>query len=182
MGISITEEFFKDPTIKTLIGSTNDSFDLVIVEAFFNEAFLGFAHKFKAPVIEMSSVAGASWVWDWFANPIPFSYVPNNYLPYSDQMSLLQRLHNAFIGTFYRVARHLYYLPQQNAIMKKHFGLYKDLPTIDYIESHVSLLFVNQHFSLTTPRPFMPNVIPVGGMHFGLKKLGNLPEVSRMKI
>lgn len=40
----------------------------------------------------------------------------------------------------------------------------------------VSLVLLNTHFSLNPPRPYVPNMIEVGGMHVNRNK-GELPEV-----
>jgi len=40
-----------------------------------------------------------------------------------------------------------------------------DSPSIYELDSIASLIMVNQHFALNYPRPLLPNIIEVGGMH-----------------
>ncbi|XP_069696750.1 UDP-glycosyltransferase UGT5-like [Periplaneta americana] len=163
MGVSITDFMLEDPKIQALIQAKDKEFDLVIIEAFFNEAFLGFAHKFQAPIIQLSTIDGGSWVGDWVGNTAPYSYVPNNYLPYTERMNFWQRFINTLFGTYILVGRHFCYLPQQDAIMKKHFGA--SVPSLQELEGRTSLLLLNQHFSLSGAKPLLPNVVPIAGIN-----------------
>ena len=40
-----------------------------------------------------------------------------------------------------------------------------DFPSIHELDSLASLILINQHFSLNYPRPLLPSIIEVGGMH-----------------
>lgn len=53
VGLSTAEYALKHPNVQKLIDSTDQHFDLVIAEQYYQEAFLMFAHKFKAPVITL---------------------------------------------------------------------------------------------------------------------------------
>jgi glucuronosyltransferase len=178
MGLSITDKLLQDAAVQEYIYLQDISFDVIIVEAFFNEAFLGFAHKFKAPVIQVSTIDGASWIGGWFGNPAPYSYVPNNYLSYLDQMDFCQRTMNTLVGIFFTLGRHFYYLPKQDYIMKKHFRTLHQLPKLNELERSTSLILLNQHFVLSTPKPLMPNMVPVGGMIIKPPKI--LPTVTSL--
>jgi glucuronosyltransferase len=175
MGISITDKLLEDAAVQNLIHSEDKIFDVIITEAFFNEAFLGFAHKFKAPVIQISTIDGASWVGDWFGNSAPYSYVPNNYLSYGDHMDFSQRIMNTIVGSFFRLGRHFYYLQKQDYIMKKHFCTLHQLPPLYELEKNTRLILLNHHFSLSSPKPLMPNMVPIAGMIIKTPKA--LPQV-----
>jgi hypothetical protein len=43
----------QEEQIQNLIHATNLLFDLLLVEAFFNECFFGFVHKFKSTLIQL---------------------------------------------------------------------------------------------------------------------------------
>ena len=68
-----------------------------------------------------------------------------------------------------------YYLPGRDAIMRKHFNDSDDMPSIAAIEHTTSLVLLNQHFGINYPRPLMPNLVKVGGMHVLPPK--KLPQV-----
>lgn len=40
-----------------------------------------------------------------------------------------------------------------------------DFPSVYELDSLPSLILLNQHFTLNYPRPFLPNILEVGGMH-----------------
>lgn len=88
-------------------------------------------------------------------------------------MSLYERLLNvAFLG-YERVLLDYYFLPTQEKLYKEFFPgnkrcFYK-------MRRNASLVLINQHVSLSFPRPHSPNMIEVGGMHID-GKLNPLPE------
>ena len=165
----------QEEQIQKLIHARNLHFDLLIVEAFFNECFLGFFHKFKAPLIHLCTFGGTHWMGDWVGNPNPYSYVPDMFLSYKDKMNLWERMINTLIGTAWRLGRMYYYLPGQDATMRKHFNDSDDLPSVSAIEYTTSLVLLNHHFSISYPRPLMPNMVQIGGMHVRPPK--KLPQV-----
>ena len=67
----------QEEQIQNLIHATNLLFDLLIVEAFFNECFFVFVHEFKAPLIQLCAFGGSDWIGDWVGNPNPYAYVPD---------------------------------------------------------------------------------------------------------
>jgi len=47
--------------------------------------------------------------------------------------------------------------------LRKHFG--DDTPDVDDLVQRTSLILVNQHYSLSGPKPLSPAVIEIGGVH-----------------
>ena len=168
------EMMLSEEGIKKLIEDKDVQFDLVIMEAFFNECFLGFVHKFKAPLIQVCTFAGTHYMGDWFGNSQPYSYVPDVFTPFSDRMDFWQRFSNTITGSMLRTVR-LIYLSRQDFNMKKHFGFLGDLPTISEIEYNTSVLLLNDHFSIGFPKPLMPGMVQVGALH--VKEPKKLPQV-----
>jgi glucuronosyltransferase len=58
-------------------------------------------------------------------------------------------------------------------IARRYFG--DSLPPLADIARNTSLLLLNTHFSMNQPRPFVPQIVEVGGLHLSLPK--PLPEV-----
>lgn len=52
---------------------------------------------------------------------------------------------------------------RDNERMRKRFG--SDIPDLRDLADNTSLIFVNQHFSFSGPRPLPPNVVEIGGIH-----------------
>jgi glucuronosyltransferase len=167
--------YLQDAGVQELIHSKDKQFDLIIMEAFFNDCFLGFAHKFNTPVVQVCSFGGAEWMSNWIGNPHPQAYVPGAFTTYSDRMTFWERLVNTLNGVFGGIGRKYYYLPQQDAIARKYFNYTDDLPPISELETSTTLVLLNHHFSLSYPKPLMPNMVQVGGMH--IKPAKTLPKV-----
>jgi glucuronosyltransferase len=170
----------QEEDVQELIHSTDLHFDLIIIEAFLNECFLGFVHKFKAPLIRICAFAGFDYMGHWVGNPNPYAYVPNPVLKFSDKMNFWERMINTIMGTSSRLIWNNYYLPGQDAIMRKHFNDSNNLPSLSEIEHSTSILLINQHFSISYPKPLMPSVVHVGGIH--VKPPKKLPQVRPLDV
>lgn len=158
--------------VQDLIKS-DEKFDLIITEFFNTDCFSGFVHKFKTPVISLSSATMMPWLNARFANPDNPSYIPNNFMDYSDRLSFLERVENTVIYIFHNFVYYILMDIPSNKAARKHFG--DDLPPLSEIVYNTSLMLINTHFSLNLPRPQVPGVIDVGGMH--IKKPKKPPQV-----
>ncbi|GLG96693.1 ADP,ATP carrier protein 1 [Gryllus bimaculatus] len=164
-----------DPKLKTLIHS-KEKFDLVLLEGFVGDCLIGFAHRFNAPLVQMSAFHGAVWMGDWVGNPSPPAYVPDPFLDFGDRMTFKQRLVNTALVLLERAGRAWYYLPRMDAAMREGFGD-PDMPHIADLERNTSVMMVNSHFSVAYPRPAVPAYVQVGGLH--IKKPKPLPQELR---
>jgi glucuronosyltransferase len=178
MGEVLCDQILQADNIQNLIHSKDLHFDLVIVEAFINECVLGFAHKFKAPIIQICTYGGANFMADWVGSPNPYSYVPDEFLPYEDKMNFWERTHNTIVSALKHVGRQLIYVPKQNAVMQKYFNYTDNFPPVWELEYKTSLVFLNTHYTLSYPKPLSPNYVQVGGMH--VKPPKELPQVRNM--
>ncbi|XP_053677533.1 UDP-glycosyltransferase UGT5-like [Anopheles nili] len=161
------------PNVGKLIAS-NEKFDLVVMENFLNDAHLGFAHHFKAPCVALSTFGASRWTNDMVGTPSPISYVPHPFLSFTDRMSFVQRIGNTLMNVMDMVLGQLLDYPVQSAMYEEAFPDPK--PTLEQLRrSSVSLVLLNNHFSLSYPRPYVPNMIEVGGMHVN-RKPKPLPE------
>ncbi|KAH8382856.1 hypothetical protein KR009_005610 [Drosophila setifemur] len=167
MGIHITDALLQEPAVVELIKS-NQTFDAVITEVFLNEAHFGFAEHFKAPLIGLGTFGAISWNTDLVGSPSPPSYVPHALLKFGDHMSLVERVGNLAFLTFEHVFLNYFYLPRQEELYRKYFPNNKK----DLYETrkNAALVLLNQHVSLSFPRPYSPNMIEVGGMHINRKR------------
>lgn len=94
-----SEELLNLPELQRIIHS-QDQYDLVIAELFYLDVFLTFGYKFKAPVVALSPM-NLKPIYNWIlGNPHPSSYVPNQLLPYTENMSLLSRISNTIFNVF----------------------------------------------------------------------------------
>jgi glucuronosyltransferase len=149
------------PQVEELV---NQKFDLIITELFNIDCFLGLIHVLNAPFIYISSSVLMPWANDRFGNPDNPSHIPNLFQSHSDKMVFLERLSNT-VDTFvdkWIVYPLLFDLPGRS-IASKHLGL--SLPPLADIARLGSLILVNSHFSLSKPRPLVPAVVEVAGIH-----------------
>lgn len=159
--------------VQDLIKS-NEAFDVIIAEFFNSDCFLGFVDKFKAPLIGLSSCTLMPWTNDIIGNPSHPAYIPENLLEFSDKLSFLERVENTVVEGVHTL--YYRYVAQKKAdeISRKYFG--KNMPNLRDIALNTSLILVNSHFSLNLPRPLVPAVIEMGGIH--IQELHDLPGVS----
>lgn len=135
----------------------------------------GLADVFDCPVIAMSTVGITPWANDYMGAPTPVSYVHNGMLPFSDRMSLREKLVSFTVTVIERMITHLYHLPKQNAIFKENFP--KAIRSLSKLRKEaVSVLFLNSHDSLSAPRSYFKNVVEVGGMQIKSEIEDELPE------
>ncbi|KAB0799707.1 hypothetical protein PPYR_07587 [Photinus pyralis] len=153
-------------------------FDLVITELFSTECFLDDLRKFDAPIIGISSCSIMAW--DDFTVGVPTNpaYIPNSFLFLSDEMTFFERVENTmmYIITF---ATFELFIDIPGRIVASEYFL-KPVPNLKATAANISLLLVNNHFSVTRPRPLPPSYIDVGGIHLGVPK--TLPLVSLVCI
>lgn len=162
------------PEVKELLRS-DQKFDLIILEIFLDDALLGFAEHFKCPVVGMTTHGTLEWINTLVGNPQPLSYVPHVHIGFSNPMDFWQRLTNVLFTILdnYLITHHLY--PAQEEIFRAAFpNATRSLSELR--KDAVSLVLVNNHFSLSYPRPYVPNMIEIGGFHVK-RKVNQLPEV-----
>lgn len=155
---------------------SEEKFDLVITETFFTDCFLPFVHKFSAPNVAISSCVMFPWSNDRMGNPDNPSYIPSQGTWFSDQMSFSERLINVVTNIALKIMFSVAERIVTEGYVHKHIG--NDVPPLSDIARNTSLLLVNTHFSLNRPRPLVPGIVEVGGLH--LKPPKKLPKVRLM--
>lgn len=168
MGPMYIDLLLSTPQLQQLINS-NQNYDLVIGEVFLSESLLGgLSAKFKAPIIGLAPFMPNGWVNFWVGNPAPASYIPEPLLGFSPRMTFLQRVENTLFGLVGDIMYRCSYINEQDKVMRKYFG--DDLPHLETIIKNTSLILVNHHFSLGFPRPYLPNMVEIGGYHINPPK------------
>jgi glucuronosyltransferase len=141
IGTSTTEHALQNKRVQDFIQRTNDSFDVIVAEQFYQEAFLMLAHKYKAPFVTVGknkkkklkfkpntyiSFAGtfgfAQYMSPLFGVLSPWSHVPHEFLPYSDRMTFFERVESTMLNMFEHYLRQYRYLPMQDDLARKYFS------------------------------------------------------------
>uniref|UniRef100_A0A034VV73 UDP-glucuronosyltransferase n=1 Tax=Bactrocera dorsalis TaxID=27457 RepID=A0A034VV73_BACDO len=172
VGLLTSEYALNDPKVKALIASKDQHFDLIILEQFFHESFLMFAHKFKCPVVTLGTMGYADNMDHTMGLLTPWSFIPHLLLSHTDQMTFSQRAYNTYLSLYDAVMRRWYYMPKMQEMAERHFTgqVEGPLPHVRQLEKNISLMLINSHRSLDVPRPSMPGLVNVGGVHIKTPK------------
>ncbi|XP_063243051.1 UDP-glycosyltransferase UGT5-like [Bacillus rossius redtenbacheri] len=173
VGNTMTELTLKSPNVQKLLKS-NENFDLIIAETFYCEGLLGLSQKFSVPFVGVSTFSGTENIKDIVGDPFPYSYVPSPFITFNDHMTFFQRLQNTITNFLIKNGHNYYFIPAQDAIMRKYLTDIPNLSKLRDIVYNASLLLLNTHFSHGFSRPKVPNLIEVGGMH--IKPPKQLPK------
>ncbi|XP_053663360.1 UDP-glycosyltransferase UGT5-like [Anopheles marshallii] len=181
LGFNTSRHGLESENVRQFIRRTDLEFDLVVAEQFFQESWLMFAHKFNAPIVTISTYGYSDFFDRIMGLNTPWSFVPHMILSYEDDMDFLQRAYNVLISLCDSVYRRYVYLPQQDQLAKEVFGeLTKEserLPSIMELEQSISVILVNSHPILSTPRPSIRGLVNIGGAHIRAPK--PLPDELR---
>lgn len=141
-----------------------EKFDLVISEIFHTDCASGLAYKLgNIPVVGLSSCVLMPYFYHRFGLPDSPSYIPSEFVGYSEKMSLPERVVNYAVTRSMNVLHDFYQTVPDNEILRKKFG--GDFPDIRDLSKNMSLVLVNQHYSMGGARPTPPNVLDVAGVH-----------------
>ncbi|CAD0205780.1 unnamed protein product [Chrysodeixis includens] len=155
-----------DENVKKIIDDKDQQFDLLIIEAVVRPA-LGYSHRFKAPVILISSLGGLPYNFETIGMPVhPILYpaIPRQRINNITVWEKISELYVHFMNE-YLINSHK---PVEQEMLKKHFG--PDTPSIMELNKNVDMLFLNINPIFEGIRPVPPNVIYMGGLHQNPRK------------
>jgi glucuronosyltransferase len=171
LGVQTCHRALSSPVFQQLINS-NEEFDLVAMEFFNTDCFVPFAYKFKAQLIGLSSCSIIHGTNQRFGNIYNPSYIPIAHMDYSDRLGFFERVENTVMVALNEIFFNFILRANDERIARMYFK--EDFPSITEIVHNASLLLVNTHFSLNLPRPQVPAVIDIGGVHIG--EIRKLPQ------
>ena len=161
IGCEMVTNVLENPQVQNLM--KNEKFDLIIIESLLGEALYGLGEHFNAPMVGVSTMGTVNFVDMLVGNISPTSYIPHMSLPFSNNMSLKERLINVLANILDDISLNLIILPKQEELFNKYFPSSK--LTFKEAVTNFSLVLINQHFTLSYPRPYVSNMIEVGGLH-----------------
>lgn len=160
---TIVEDVLKNKNIQHLLENQEEHFDLIILETLQTDALLGFADHYGAPVIGVSSFGTDPYIDSLFDNISPMAYTPLHTGSFTERMTFLQRLENMWQYSLMFLHRLLIQQPLHDEMYKKYFP--RNKRSLQELRQNISLILLNQHFSLSYPRSYVTNMIEVGGFH-----------------
>ncbi|KAL7730660.1 hypothetical protein ACLKA6_003437 [Drosophila palustris] len=168
----LTANILEDVAVKELLQS-QETFDLVLLETVQTDALFGLAQHFNALTIGISSYGTDRHIDELMGNISPLSFNPMLLSSRTEHMSYEQRLWNVWEASVAWLHKRLVHLPSQEKLYKQYFP--KASKTMDQMLDSFSLMLLGQHFSLSYPRPYLPNMIEVGGLHLKQRDPKPLP-------
>lgn len=161
----IADYSLSSANVQQFLKRTDLHFDLVINEEFFMESFLMFAHKYKAPLVTISTYGTSDFFDRGMGLMTPWSHVSHSMLSFSDNMSFYERCYNVAFSTLDYFMRRFFHLPKQMQVAQKHFSNLEPLPPVEDLLKNISVTLVYTHRSIAYPRPSMPGIVNIGGAH-----------------
>ncbi|XP_017113510.1 UDP-glucosyltransferase 2 [Drosophila elegans] len=170
----LTSSVLDDPAVKELLASSQ-SFDLVVLETVQNEALFGLAQHFGAQTIGISSYGTDIHIDELMGNTSPLSYNPLLLSSRTERMGFEDRLRNVWEASIIWLHKRIIHLPTQRDLYAKYFPNARK--SLKEVLDSFSLMLLGQHFSLSYTRPYLPNMIEVGGLHLQQQRKSQpLPE------
>jgi glucuronosyltransferase len=164
MGIKLCNILLQDEALQDILNANEEKFDILITGAFFYDCVLGIGYKLNIPVIKICPFVGTKWMDEWAANPSPYAYVPDVLQELGERMTFWQRIRNTVGEIYIKLGRMFYVVPQHDAILRKYLNT-SNIPSVSELGKSVALILLNHHFSIGYPRPFVPSMVEVGGIH-----------------
>ncbi|XP_035898950.1 UDP-glucosyltransferase 2-like [Anopheles stephensi] len=165
---TISAEELQHPAMKELINSARLSadasrFDVVMVEWCGVTLMNAFAEHFRAPLVGIANGGAFINAHEALGNPNhPIGY-PSIFMPFSEDLSLLQRISSVLFTVWYRFYYYTEEIPAQNLIAQSNFG--EHISDLRHIEQNADLLLINAYQQLGNVRPVGPTTVYLGGIH-----------------
>lgn len=176
-GLGITEVTLNTTDVQKFLAKDN-SFDLVISEQFFQESLNILAHKYKAPLVLVTTFGNCMRHNIVTRNPLQLATTLQEFLEVQDPTSFWGRLRNFYFSMYEYAYWRYWYLEKQEALVKKYIpNLEEPVPSLYEMQKNAAMILVNGHFSFDSPIAYLPNVVEIGGAHLS-KSDAELPAVS----
>uniref|UniRef100_A0A182QFK8 UDP-glycosyltransferases domain-containing protein n=1 Tax=Anopheles farauti TaxID=69004 RepID=A0A182QFK8_9DIPT len=170
---TISAEELQHPAMQKLIesgrmpegadGAKCSRFDVVMVEWCGVTLMNAFAEHFRAPLVGIANGGAFINAHEALGNPNhPIGY-PSIFMPFSEDLSLLQRISSVLFTVWYRFYYYTEEIPAQNVIARTNFG--EQISDLRQIEQNADLLLINAHQQLGNVRPVGPTTVYLGGIH-----------------
>ncbi|XP_053608926.1 UDP-glucosyltransferase 2 [Plodia interpunctella] len=160
-GYEACDAFLGDYEMRSFL-SSGRTFDLMILDGSYPECALGLVHRLKLPFMYINTVGFYAMPFSGSGSPAPYSVTPFFGKAYTDNMGIIDRALNAgwHIGT---KLLHSVSIGILHSVLKRHLG--PQTPHSYDMAKNVSFILQNGHFSVSYPRPYLPNVAEVACIH-----------------
>ncbi|XP_011062613.1 PREDICTED: UDP-glucuronosyltransferase 1-8-like [Acromyrmex echinatior] len=159
------------PAIDKLIAS-NKTFDAIIIEQLWYQCYYALVKHYNFPVlIGFLSVGNLPYVMDSIGNPDDPNFNPDMTYPFTNRMTINERIMNILYTTYTRLYYRYWHLPNAQRMANK-----RTPGTSVYdIDKNFSLVILGNNHVFGYPKPLLPHVIEVHSLHI-LENPGSLPK------
>ncbi|XP_063385415.1 UDP-glucosyltransferase 2 [Cydia fagiglandana] len=160
-GYEACDAFLSDIETRALLRSGRN-FDLIILDGTYPECAFGIVYKLKVPFMYINTVGFYAMPLSNSGSPTPFSVTPFFGKAYTDNMGVVDRAMNAawYIGAY---TMHSVMAVFLQGVLRRHIG--PEMPHVYDMAKNVSFILQNGHYSVSYPRPYLPNVAEVACIH-----------------
>ncbi|XP_051169163.1 UDP-glucosyltransferase 2-like isoform X3 [Leptopilina boulardi] len=169
MSLEKIQRFIKNPPKKY-------PYDLIIIEAFTMNCYLGFGDVLNVPVIGVSPIEQFTWFDEILGNPMCNSYIVNWETKNFQIKTFWDRVKNHFWTHYHNYRFFKDTEKNQTAAIRKY--LISNMANIREIEKKFSLLLVNSYQSMFGIRPLSPAIVQIGGIQTELSESKITPELK----
>lgn len=146
----------------------SEQFDVVISGVFVADFIVGYGAHFQAPSVVLWTAGLTKITADLVGNPRAISAVPHIMLgPQDSMIPVVARLKNFMVSCIENLFG-MYSWYHQKTFYDYNFPQDR-YPSYEDVRKNVSLLLLNTHFSHAGPRPYLQNVVEVGGLQIKTK-------------
>lgn len=174
-----TKAVLRSNALKELINTYKNEtkpFDLIIHDSTCCISLLGLVPTFgNPPLLQASTYGSPQWMTLRVGNIMNPAYVPSMISPTDHKMSFFERCQNIFYYLLVEYVNKFTMEPVQDKLMKETFGGH--LPPVVDIAKRSNIIIVNHHPALHNPRPLLPGVIGIAGLHIP-EHAHPLPQVT----
>ena len=149
------------------------SVDLIIFDALFNDYVVKFCHHLKIPCVVHSSAAGFPSLKAMGA-PMDYASVPALSTNFNDKMTFFQRMANMAASEIFFLVFRCVLLSNIKVKVERDFP---NSPSIEDLQSEISLAIVNSNPATAYQRSLPPTILAIGALHTRPAK--PLPKVNK---
>ncbi|XP_076178802.1 UDP-glucosyltransferase 2 isoform X2 [Ptiloglossa arizonensis] len=154
------EQLFSSPVANLI--SRNKTFDAVIIEQLWYQCYYALVNHYNSPVlIGFLSVGNLPYVMDSVGNPDDPMLNPDMAYPFTNKMTIDERIRNILYTTWTRIYYKHWHLPRAQKIVDKWTAKETSVQEMD---RNFSLVILGNNHVFGYPKPLLPNVIEVHGL------------------
>ncbi|KAL3288277.1 hypothetical protein HHI36_002725 [Cryptolaemus montrouzieri] len=152
--------------IQEILRKPKNHFDLILIEAH-SPILYGLQHKFKAPLIAVSSLGIGLYMTHLFGNSIHPALYGDILSGLYGKLTFMEKIENIYFTLGLYLSNKLIIYPNADRIARLYFG--EDMPYIEEVIKNTSLLFTNVNPIFSAHRPLVPNSMEFSKVHLVLK-------------